>query len=65
MMKDTVELAGRVFESKSAICDRLGVSLMSLRGWHDRDILPKPVRLGRSNYYDRDELDKRLTAACD
>ena len=64
-MKHTVELLGRVFETRTAICERLGVSLMAIKGWRERGILPKPVQIGRSNYYPRDELDKRLAAECD
>jgi hypothetical protein len=61
-MKDTLELSGRVFETRTAICERLGVSFMALKGWRLRGVLPKAVQIGRSNYYPRDELDRRLAA---
>ena len=59
-MKDVLELQGRVYESRSAICERLGVTFMTLRAWKVNGLLPPAVRIGKADYHDRAELDARL-----
>ncbi len=61
-MKATIELQGQLFDSRIALCERYGVSLMTLQRWKDRGLLPTPVRIGKANFYSRPELEARLAA---
>ena len=62
-MKATIELQGQLFDSRSALCERYGISLMTLQRWKERGLLPTPIKIGKANFYCREELEARL-AAC-
>ena len=59
-MKDTIELQGQLFDSKQSLCERFGVSIMTLQRWKEKGLLPTPIRLGKANYYAREEVEARL-----
>jgi DNA-binding transcriptional MerR regulator len=59
-MKHTLEIQGRLYVSSALLSERYGVSSNALWKWHKRGLLPPPIRLGRRNYYIRDEVEARL-----
>ena len=62
-MKAIIELQGRIFESRAAIGARFGVSNQAIQRWKDRGLLPPAIKVGRGEFFDRDELDRRLASA--
>lgn len=60
-MKETIELSGQVYDCGDLLRDRYGLSEMTIYRWTKRGLLPPPVRLGRTNYYPRREVEARLT----
>jgi len=62
-VKDTIELQGRLFDSRQSLCERFGVSIMTLQRWRVKGLMPTPIRLGKANYYARDEVEARLAQA--
>jgi len=62
-MKATIELRGQLFDSRAALCERYGISLMTLHRWKERGLLPAPVRIGKANFYCREELEAHLAAS--
>jgi hypothetical protein len=59
-MKQIIEVKGRVYESSALIKERFDVSTMTLARWVGRELLPPPLRLGRTNFYDRHEVEARI-----
>ena len=60
-MKETIELKGQAYDSGDLLRDRYGLSEMTIYRWTKRGLLPPPVKLGRMNYYARDEVEARLS----
>jgi hypothetical protein len=60
-MKGTIELAGRIYDCRDLLRDRYGLSEMTIYRWTKRGLLPPPVKLGRTHYYLRDEVEARLS----
>jgi DNA-binding transcriptional MerR regulator len=60
-MKETIELSGQVYDSGDLLRDRYGLSEMTIYRWTKRGLLPPPIRLGRTNYYARNEVEARLS----
>ena len=60
-VKETIELSGQVYDSGDLLRDRYGLSEVTIYRWTKRGLLPPPIRLGRINYYARDEVDARLS----
>ena len=60
-MKDTIELSGQVYDCGDLLRDRYGLSEVTIYRWTKRGLLPPPIRLGRTNYYARDEVQARLS----
>jgi len=60
-MKETIELSGQVYDSGDLLRDRFGLSEMTIYRWTKRGLLPPPIRLGRTNYYARDEVEVRFS----
>jgi hypothetical protein len=60
-MKDTIELNGEVYDSRTLLREQYGLSVMTVYRWTKRGLLPPPIRLGRSNYYPRTEVEARLS----
>lgn len=53
----TVVIAGKVFEDAEALKNRLGFKEMTLwRSYAERG-MPKPIKLGRNRYFDREAVD--------
>ena len=59
-MNTIIELQGRIFESR-AIGARFGVSNQAIQRWKDTGYSPRPS-IGKAEFFDRDELDRRLVA---
>lgn len=61
-MKETIEIKGRLYDSRQTLRERFGVSVTTLERWKAVGVLPMPLRIGRCDYYCRDEIEDRLTA---
>jgi hypothetical protein len=59
-MKHQLEIQGRLYESTAMFTERYGLSGLTLWRWYKRGLIPEPVRLGRRNYYLRDQVEARL-----
>ena len=59
-MKHTLEIQGRVYESSALLIERYGLTSNGLWKWHKRGLLPPPLKLGRRNYFLKDEVEARL-----
>ena len=59
-MKETIVLNGRTYDSGSVLGDRYGLSPMTIYRWTKRGFLPQPIKLGRTNYYPRSEVEDSL-----
>jgi predicted DNA-binding transcriptional regulator AlpA len=60
-MKGTIKLSGQIYDSGDLLRQRYGLSEMTVYRWTKRGLLPPPIRLGRMNYYARDEVEARLS----
>jgi predicted DNA-binding transcriptional regulator AlpA len=60
-MKETIELQGVIYDTSQLIIKRYGISTMTLRRWTQCGRLPQPIRLGRTKYFARDEVEARLS----
>jgi hypothetical protein len=49
-MKDIIELEGREYQSHRIVCQRIDPK--TVKSWVKNGTLPKPVKLGRHDYYD-------------
>jgi DNA-binding transcriptional MerR regulator len=59
-MKATIELRGQVYESRTALCQRFGVSIATIQRWRERGLLPMPTVIGKIKFYRLDEVEARL-----
>jgi predicted DNA-binding transcriptional regulator AlpA len=60
-MKRTIELSGQTYDSGGLLQDRFGFSPMTLYRWTKDGFLPQPIKLGRTNYYPRNEVEDRMS----
>jgi predicted DNA-binding transcriptional regulator AlpA len=60
-MKGTIVLIGETYESSGLLRDRYGLSAMTVYRWTKNGFLPQPIKLGRTNYYPRNEVENRLS----
>jgi predicted DNA-binding transcriptional regulator AlpA len=60
-MNKTIELRGQAYDSGILLRDRYGLSAMTIYRWTRRGLLPPPIRLGRVNFYARNEVEARLS----
>lgn len=60
-MKTTIVLSGRTYDSGGLLRNRFGLSAMTLYRWTKDGFLPQPIKLGRTNYYPRSEVEDRLS----
>lgn len=60
-MKTTIMLSGRCYDSGCALRHRYGLSPMTIYRWTKGGLLPQPIKLGRTNYYPRNEVEARLS----
>jgi hypothetical protein len=56
----TIELAGRVYENVAALKVRIGISEWTIRN-HVRGGMPKPIKIGRIRYFDKELVDLFFT----
>ena len=61
-MKKSIELQGVIYDTGQMLIKRYGISKMTLWRWTKRGFLPKPLKLGRTKYYARDEVESRLAS---
>ena len=59
-MHDMITLNGRELISRDTLRQKLGVHPMTISRWIKRGILPRPVNIGFRNYFDREEVEKKL-----
>jgi predicted site-specific integrase-resolvase len=59
-MHDALEIAGRKLKSTKWIRTNFGISWITLNRWMLVGLIPPPVRLGRRNYYDQQEVENRI-----
>jgi predicted DNA-binding transcriptional regulator AlpA len=60
-MKRTIILSGCTYDSGGLLQDRYGLSPMTVYRWTKDGFLPRPIKLGRTNYYARVEVEDRLS----
>ena len=60
-MRETIELGGLPYDSGMLLRDRYGLSPMTVYRWTKKGLLPPPIRLGRTNYYCRNDVEARLS----
>jgi predicted site-specific integrase-resolvase len=60
-MKHTLEIQGRVYDSTRVFTETYGLSALTLWRWYKRALIPPPIRLGNRNYYERQQIEERLT----
>lgn len=60
-MKRSIVLSGLTYDSGGLLRDRYGLSPMTLYRWTKGGFLPQPIKLGRTNYYPRTEVEDRLS----
>jgi len=60
-MKRSIVLSGQTYDSGGLLRDRYGLSAMTLHRWAKDGLLPRPIKLGRTNYYPRSEVEDRLS----
>jgi len=51
-MREIIELEGRMYHSHHIISHRFGIDRKTVKNWVGKGFLPKPVRMGRHDYYD-------------
>jgi hypothetical protein len=56
-------LEDREYHSHRVIGRRFGVDRKTVLNWVLKGILPKPVRMGRHNYFDLQAVERRALAA--
>jgi len=61
-MKYVIGLEGREYHSHHVLVRHFGVDRKTIKNWISKGILPKPVRLGRHEYYDLIAVERRALA---
>ena len=59
-MKDTLEIDGHKLKSLKLLREQYGITWGTLNRWTKLGFISPTVRLGRSNYYDVREIEKRI-----
>jgi predicted DNA-binding transcriptional regulator AlpA len=59
---DTIELAGRIFESAKILKERVGMAETTLNVLMRTRNFPRPVRISRFRYFDPVEVDNWFIA---
>ena len=62
-MKETIELQGVIYDTSQILIERYAISAMTLWRWQKNGLLPRPIRLGRTKYFARAEVEARLSSA--
>ena len=60
-MKGTIVLSGETYDSGGLLRDRYGLSAMTVYRWTKVGLLPQPIKLGRTTYSPRTEVENRLS----
>jgi|HubBroStandDraft_4_1064222.scaffolds.fasta_scaffold1683444_1 hypothetical protein len=60
-MKETIELDGQIFDSGLVLQERFGIRAVTVWRWTERGLLPTPTRIGRTNYYRRDQVEETMS----
>jgi len=61
-MREIIELEGRMYHSHHIISHRFGIDRKTVKNWVGKGFLPKPVRMGRHDYYDLVAVERRALA---
>ena len=61
-MRKSIKLQGQTYDAGELLIERYGISPMTLWRWVKRGLLPPPIRLGRKKYYERREVEARLSS---
>jgi predicted site-specific integrase-resolvase len=59
-MKDTLILANEVYDDSQIVRDALDITKITMSRWIKAGRLPKPLRLGNKNYFNRKEVEQFL-----
>ena len=59
-MKELITICGRDFIPVTKVMAQLGISYKTLNTWIKNDTFPRPIKLGRRLYVERDEVDASL-----
>jgi predicted site-specific integrase-resolvase len=59
-MKESIEVAGRHYDSAEVIAERYGITYTTVWRWCRTGLLPSPIRLGGRTNYDREMVEARI-----
>jgi hypothetical protein len=59
-MKRSITVQHQLYQTRGILADKYGVVPKTISDWARRGILPRPLRIGRSKYYDAAEVESRL-----
>jgi hypothetical protein len=59
-MRDTIEAAGRILLSTKQVGAEFGITRPTLTRWIKLDLI-RARKLSRTNFFDREEIERRLT----
>jgi hypothetical protein len=60
-MKERLQIRGRDFATPVIVMEQYGIAPSTLYRWARRGFLPIPIKIGRSRYYDLEELETRFS----
>jgi len=55
-----IELGTKIYESADELKGRLGVSEVTLHRYIKKGALPRPIKIAKRRYFDREEVDLRV-----
>jgi DNA-binding transcriptional MerR regulator len=59
-MKRSIIMQRKVYKTRGLLADKYGVGPKTISEWARRGVLPKPLRIGRSKFYDAAAVELRL-----
>jgi len=60
-MNKIMELDGKVFLATRIVAERYGINVNTVPVWVEKNLLPRPIRLGRNYYFDQERIDKMMS----
>ena len=63
LMKSRIEVNGDTYVSTAVIKEKFGVKSMTITRWHQKGVLPEPIRVGQQTFFDEREIERRIAGA--
>jgi DNA-binding transcriptional MerR regulator len=60
MMNNTIEIEGRTYVSTHTLAARFNVHSMTIARWVQRNLLPKPIKIGNMRYFDAERVETSM-----